>query len=126
MQTCLYAIGVDLYFSYKKPLPRGSRKKLSAAVQRACTPHASHCQACNPHLQRFPALARTQSPRVYSLKIVYLETLHQSGGGGGEWEVSAVQNVIILSRQDVLNCNSAPIVLHSFRLTRQRNTKFRS
>jgi hypothetical protein len=28
----LYAIGVDLYFSYKKPLPRGSRKKLSAAV----------------------------------------------------------------------------------------------
>src|SRR5450755_2866567 len=69
MQTCLYAIGVDLYFSYKKPLPRGSRKKLSAAVQRACTPHASHCQACNPHLQRFPALARTQSPRVSSLKL---------------------------------------------------------
>src|SRR5450432_1952689 len=77
MQTCLYAIGVDLDFSYKKPLPRGSRKKLSAAVQRACTPHALYYQACNPYLQRFHALARTQSPRVYSLKIVYLETLHQ-------------------------------------------------
>jgi hypothetical protein len=28
----LYVIGVNLYFSYKKPLPRGSKKKLSAAV----------------------------------------------------------------------------------------------
>jgi hypothetical protein len=73
------AINVDLFFSYKKPLPRGSRKKLSAVVQRARAYSVYIILlSLQPLLIEISRLGtHTEPARVYSLKIIYLETLYQ-------------------------------------------------